>query len=114
MFALKVRNPGPGGITRLCGWFVDPRYLLFASRINAARRLASWSLSQGGKTLPEEAGDICLRDPHSVGTDLSQGPGTPVHPDHFPRFSPGSIPEHVPVPLPRPLPALYSVKEPDI
>ena len=54
---------------------------------------------------------MCLRDPHSVGTDLSQGPGTPVHPDHFPGLSPGSIPEHVPVPLSRLLPALYTVKE---
>jgi hypothetical protein len=110
----RSETPDRGASLGFAAGFFDPRHLLFASRIDAARRLASWSLSQGGKTLPEEAGDICLRDPHSVGTDLSQGPGTPVHPDHFPRFSPGSIPEHVPVPLPRPLRALYSVKEPDI
>jgi hypothetical protein len=65
-FAHKVRNPGPGGVTRLRSWFLRSAPLVcVASRTAAARRLASWLLSRRGTTLPEEAGDICLKGPHS-------------------------------------------------
>jgi hypothetical protein len=48
------------GVTRLAGGFIGRTTSLLALRTDPARRLASWSLSQGGTTLPEEAGDICL------------------------------------------------------
>jgi len=62
----KVRNHGPAGRDSACSWFVrSAPLLLFASRTEAAHRLTSWSNARGGTTLPEEAGDMCLRSPSS-------------------------------------------------
>jgi hypothetical protein len=61
-FAPRPSTIGPMGVTRLRGWFSTIRTAsLIASRNRPARRLASWSLSREGTTLPEEAGDMCLR-----------------------------------------------------
>lgn len=61
-----------------------------ASRAEAARRLTSWSLTRGGTTLPEEAGDMWPAIAPSIEWwRSSQGPGTPVRPDRFPGSRPG-------------------------
>jgi len=56
----RVRNPGPWGRDSARGRFLRSTARMFALRADAARRLASWSLTRRGTTLSEEAGDMCL------------------------------------------------------